>query len=101
MKMFWFVFVSVTISLTLTLDVMVVLRQILARRNIPRQTVSDKEISWLQGVLSLGKRKWFRQSRVIQQHRNASSLKFVGLWEAAMKSMKHQLRRVIVNEILT
>ena len=90
---------------SLTSDAMVVaLRRFIARRGIPSQIVSDNATNFVGDLNELEKVVW----SVAQSYSSIEWLfipprspNFGGLWEAAVKSMKHHLRRFMGNSILT
>ena len=93
---------------SLTSDAMVAaLRQFIARRGIPVKLCPTMQpTSWVQGVTSTSWRKWSRQGHNHTTALNGSSFLLAHpisaeVWEAAVKSMKHHLRRVIGKSILT
>ena len=93
---------------SLTSDAMVAaLRRFIARRGIPSQIVSDnatnfvgarRDLNKLEKVVRSGAQSYNSIEWLFIPPRSPN---FGGLWEAAVKSMKHHLRRVMGNSILT
>ena len=90
---------------SLTSDAMVAaLRRSIARRGIPSQIVSNNELgarrdlNELEKVVRSGAQLYSGIEWLFIPPRSPN---FGGLWEAAVKSMKHHLRRVMGNSILT
>ena len=93
---------------SLTSDAMVAaLRRFIARRGIPSQIVSDnatnfvgarRDLNELEKVVRSGAQLYSSIEWLFIPPRSPN---FGGLWEAAAKSMKHHLRRVMGNSILT
>ena len=83
------------------------MRRFIARRGFPSQIVSDnatnfvgakRDLNELEKVVKAGAQSYYSIERLFVPPRSAI---FGGLWEAAVKSMKHHLRRVMGNSILT
>ena len=93
---------------SLTSDAMVAaLRRFIARRGIPSQIVSDNATNFVGARRDLNELEKMAKAGA-QSHSSIEwlfipprSLNFGGQWEAAVKSMKHHLRRVMGNSILT
>ena len=89
---------------SLTSDAMVAaLRRFIARRGIPTQIVSDfvgarRDLNELEKMAKAGAQSYSSVEWLFIPTRSPN---FGGLWEAAVKSMKHHLRRVMGNSILT
>ena len=93
---------------SLTSDAMVAaLRRFIARRGIPSQTVSDnatnfvgarRDLNELEKVVRSGAQLYSSIEWLFVPPRSPN---FGGLWEAAVKSIKHHLRRAMGNSILT
>ena len=93
---------------SMTSDAMVAaLRRFIARRGIPSQIVSDnatnfvgarRDLNELEKVVGSGAQSYSSHEWLFIPPRSSN---FGGLWEAAVKSMKHHLRRVMGNSILT
>ena len=91
---------------SLTSDAMVaVLKRFIARRGIPSQIVSDKatnflgarrDLNELEKVIRAGAQSYSSIEWLFIPPRSPN---FGELWEAAVKSMKHHLRRVMGNSI--
>ena len=92
---------------SLTSDAMMaVLRRFIPRRGIPSQSVSDNatnfvgarsDLDELEKVVRAGAQSYSSIEWLFIPPRSPN---FGGLWEAAVKSMKHHLRRVMCNSIL-
>ena len=105
-------FASKTVHLeavsSLTSDAMVAaMRRFIARRGIPSQIVSDnatkfvgarRDLNELETVVKAGAQSYHIIEWLFIPPRSPN---FGGLWEAAVKSMKHHLRRVMGDSILT
>ena len=83
------------------------LRRFIARRGIPSQIVSDNATNFVGARRDLNELEKMAKAGA-QSHSSIEWLfipprspNFGGLWEAAVKSMKHHLRRVMGNSILT
>ena len=72
------------------------LGRFIARRGMPSQIVSDNATNFVGARRDLNE----LQKVVRAGAQSYSSIEFGGLWEAAVKSMKHPLRRVMGNSIL-
>ena len=93
---------------SLTSDAMVeALRRFIARRGIPSLIVSDnatkfvgarRDLNELEKMAKAGAQSYSSIEWLFIPPRSPN---FGGLWEAAVKSMKHHLRRVMGNSILT
>ena len=93
---------------SLTSDAMVAaLRRFIARRGIPSQNVSDnatnfvgarRDLNELEKMAKAGAHSYSSIEWLFIPPRSPN---FGGLWEAAVKSMKHHLHRVMGNSILT
>ena len=93
---------------SLTSDAMVAaLRRFIARRGSPSQIVSDNATNFVgarRDLIELDKmvKECAQKYSYIDWHFiPPRSPNFGGLWEAAVKSMKHHLRRVMKNAVLT
>ena len=93
---------------SLTSDAMVAaLRRFIARQGIPSQIVSDNATNFVGARRDLNELEKMAKAGA-QSHSSIEWLfipprspNFGGLWEAAVKSMKHHLRRVMGISILT
>ena len=76
------------------------LRRFIARRGIPSQIVFDNATNFMGARRDLNEQEKVDRGTTIQHHWLALHSSSLGLWEAAVKSMKHHLHRVMDNSLL-